>query len=47
MATIEEVQESDDKDEEDISSLTTHIAKFSNRQREQWVEEIKALGINF
>jgi hypothetical protein len=46
-ATIKEVQESDDEDEEDISSLATHIAKFSDRQCKQWVEEMKALGINF
>jgi hypothetical protein len=45
-ASIEEV-ESDDKDEEDIPSLTTHTAKFSDGQRKQWVEEMKALGINF
>jgi hypothetical protein len=41
------VQESDDKDEEDIPSLATCIAKFSDGQHEQWVEEMKALGINF
>jgi hypothetical protein len=41
------VQESDDEDEEDIPSLTTHTAKFNDEQCEQWVEEMKALGINF
>jgi hypothetical protein len=41
------VQESEDKDEEDIPSLTAYIAKFSDGQCEQWVEEMKALGINF
>jgi hypothetical protein len=45
-ASIEEV-ESDDEDEEDISSLAAHTAKFSDGQREQWVKEMKALGINF
>jgi hypothetical protein len=45
-ASIEEV-ESDDEDEEDIPSLTARIAKFSDGQCKQWVEEMKALGINF
>jgi hypothetical protein len=44
-ASIEEV-ESNDEDEEDIPSLATHTAKFSDGQHEQWVEEMKALGIN-
>jgi hypothetical protein len=44
-ASIEEV-ESDDE-EEDIPSLATCTAKFSDGQCEQWVEEMKALGINF
>ena len=44
-ASIEEV-ESDDE-EEDIPSLAAHTTKFSNGQCEQWVEEMKALGINF
>jgi hypothetical protein len=43
--SIEEV-ESDDE-EEDIPSLTARTAKFSDGQRKQWVEEMKALGINF
>jgi hypothetical protein len=41
------VQESDDKDEEDIPSLAACTAKFSDGQHEQWVEEMKALGIIF
>jgi hypothetical protein len=41
------VQESDNKNEEDIPSLATYIAKFSDGQCEQWVEEMKALEINF
>jgi hypothetical protein len=47
IATIKEVQESDNEDEKDISSLATCTAKFSDRQCKQWVEEMKALGINF
>jgi hypothetical protein len=39
--------QSDDKDEEDIPSLAPCTAKFSDRQCEQWVKEMKALGINF
>jgi hypothetical protein len=45
--TIKEVQESDNKDEEDIPLLTARTAKFNDRQCKQWVEEMKALGINF
>src|SRR5437588_4146868 len=45
--TIEEVQESDDEDNKDIPSLAAYTAKFSDGQRKQWVEEMKALGINF
>jgi hypothetical protein len=44
-ASIEEV-ESDDE-EEDIPSLAARTTKFSDGQCEQWVEEMKALGINF
>jgi hypothetical protein len=48
IASIQEVQEDSDEDnEEDISLLAAYIAKFSDRQHEQWVEEMKALGINF
>ena len=41
------MQESDDEDEEDIPSLAACTAKFSDGQCKQWVEEMKALGINF
>jgi hypothetical protein len=41
------VQESDDKNKEDIPSLATYTAKFSDGQCKQWDEEMKALGINF
>jgi hypothetical protein len=47
-ASIQEVhEESDDDNEEDIPSLAACTTKFNDRQCEQWVEEIKALGINF
>ena len=45
-ATIEEV-ESDNEDNEDVPALAARAAKFNEGQREQWVEEMKALGINF
>jgi hypothetical protein len=41
------VQDSDDEDEEDIPSLITYTAKFSDGQCKQWVKEMKALEINF
>ena len=37
----------DSEDEDDVPSLAAHAAKFNDGQREQWVEEMKALGINF
>jgi hypothetical protein len=40
-------EDSDEDDKEDISSLAAHTAKFSDRQCKQWVEGMKALGINF
>ena len=47
-ASIQEVHEdSDDDNEDDIPSLAAHAAKFNEGEREQWVEEMKALGINF
>ena len=45
-ASIQEMSE-DSEDEDDVPSLTTHAAKFNDGQCEQWVEEMKALGINF
>ena len=46
-ASIQEIPEDSDEDEDDVPSLTARAAKFNDRQREQWVEEMKALGINF
>jgi len=43
-AHIEEISEDD---EEDIPELAARAAKFNEGQREQWVEEMKSLGINF
>ena len=40
-------EDSDDDDEDDIPSLAARAAKFNEGEREQWVEEMKALGINF
>jgi hypothetical protein len=40
-------EESDDDNEENIPSLAARTTKFSDGQHEQWVEEMKALGINF
>jgi len=43
-AHIEEISKDD---EEDIPELAAQAAKFNEGQREQWVEEMKSLGINF
>ena len=44
-AQIEEVEDSDD--EEDVSTSAARVARFDEDQREQWVQEMKNLGINF
>src|SRR5947208_7313760 len=44
-ANIQEVHDEDD--EEDVPSLAARAANFNDGQHEQWVEEMKALGINF
>src|SRR6267154_3625320 len=46
-AHIEEVEEVEEPKEEDISSLTTHMARLSEDQHDQWVNEMKDIGINF
>jgi hypothetical protein len=52
-ATIEEVDEDNyldnDPYEEDkeVQSLAVHTAKLSDEQKEQWVSEMKDVGINF
>ena len=46
--SIQEVHEdSDDDNEDDIPSLAACAPKFNEGECEQWVEEMKALGINF
>jgi hypothetical protein len=52
-ATIEEVVEDDYLDddlyeeEEEVQSLAVRTAKLSDEQKEQWVSEMKDIGINF
>ena len=47
-ASIEEVEEEASNNEnEDVPSLAAQAAKFNEGQREQWVQEMKSLGINF
>jgi len=41
------IKEVNEDDEEDIPELAAQAAKFNEGQREQWVEEMKSLGINF
>ena len=43
-AYIEEINK-DDK--EDIPELAAYTVKFNKKQYEQWVDEMKSLGINF
>jgi hypothetical protein len=47
--TDEEDEDEDDDDEEEdsIPSLAARTAKFTEKQREQWVKEMRNLGINF
>ena len=53
-ARIEEIEEEEKEDEfnedhgqENISSLAAHTARLSEDQREKWVQEMNAMGINF
>jgi len=46
-ASIEEVMEESDNENEDVPSLAAQTAKFNEGQCEQWVQEMKSLGINF
>lgn len=50
-ARIEEVEEPNDQQEEEeednVPSLAARTARLSEDQREQWVEEMTAMGINF
>ena len=53
-AHIEEIEEEEEEDEleedhgqENISSLADRTARLSEHQREKWVQEMNAMGINF
>jgi hypothetical protein len=35
------------EEEEEVQSLAVHTAKLSDEQKEQWVSEMKDIGINF
>ena len=43
-ASIEEV---DTDQEDDVQSSAIRVSQFDEQQREQWVQEMKSLGINF
>ena len=51
VAQIEEVdsddEDSDSDDSDDVPSLAARTAKLSESDREQWVQEMNTLGINF
>lgn len=55
VASIEEIEEESDQDEEeeydeeqsDIPSIAARTAKFSEEEREQWLQEMRDRGINF
>ena len=47
-AYIEDAEEQEDEDEQEyIESLAVHTTKLLDNQREQWVEEMHNMGINF
>jgi hypothetical protein len=48
-ATVEEVYEEDEEgqEENEVTSLVVRTNRLDADQREQWVEEMKAMGINF
>ena len=47
-AYIKDAEEQGNEDEQEyIRSLAARIAKLSDDQREQWVEEMRDMGINF
>ena len=45
-ASIEEVDEVPEEDK-DIPALAARASQFNEGQHEQWVQEMKSLGINF
>ena len=47
-ARIEEIDEIEEyEDDNDVASLAARTAKLSDGQHEQWVQDMKAMGINF
>ena len=46
-AKIEEIEEEQPSSDEEPRSLAARTARLSEDQREQWVQEMKAMGINF
>jgi hypothetical protein len=46
---IEEVEEEEEEEEpeEDVPSLAIRTARLSEDQREQWLTEMRDMGINF
>ena len=44
-ASIEEVDSDDEEDE--VQSSAIRMSQFNEEEREQWVQEMKSLGINF
>ena len=50
MASIEEMEPEDDnepEDEEEVAELAARTSKLSADQREEWVKEMRGLGVNF
>jgi len=55
VASIQEVDESPDEEdqeeyeeeEEDVPSIAARTAKFTEKEREQWLQEMRSKGINF
>ena len=50
MAFIEEMEPEDDnkpEEEEEVAELATHTSKLSTDQHEEWVKEMRGLGVNF
>src|SRR6266852_9215542 len=53
VASIQEVDESPDEEEEyeeeeeDVPSIAARTAKFTEKEREQWLQEMCSKGINF
>jgi len=48
VAYIEDIEEEgEDEEEDNVPSLAARTACLSEEQREQWVKEMKDMGINF